>query len=417
MSTTDPILVEAYKFIRGGQFKAARQNLRQAIKNNPYSQRAWLLMSMAVTDAAQQQECLRRVLSLNPNNTEAQQRLAQLQSVETIAPEPPQAESLEASASEPQLEIEAQPTVVEEVVETIEESPTEAIAPQTELEPEIETEVVAAPVESGGVEVEPVLEAVAEPAAEVAPTVEEASAVEPPTETTSAEAWSSEPQGLPEWLVAQSLIDETLPDVEPVTEQEEYEEDDDELESEAEVVEAIRVESDPRVETVTAGTAEITPPANREEATGEPTPAPRAKRRRARRLHTDYLRAHQTQAEDDLPAWLKEEAEMSTHPPVAAKPMVVPVETSPSAPVAPAVAPPIALTPVAPPPAARLEPAPIRVQPPRMPAAPAEKEPVRPYYSNNYVQGDVPSWALPVLLILLTLVVMGLVALMIYMVL
>lgn len=413
MSTTDPILVEAYKFIRGGQFKAARQNLRQAIKNNPYSQRAWLLMSMAVTDAAQQQECLRRVLSLNPNNTEAQQRLAQLQPVETIAPEPPQTESLEYSASEPQLEIEVQPTVVEEVVETIEESPTEAIAPQTELEPEIETEVVAAPVESGGVEVEPVLEAVAEPAAEVAPTVEEASTIELPAETTSAESWSSEPQGLPEWLVAQSLIDETLPDVELVTEQEEYEEDDDEPESEAEVAEAISVES-----ALTAGTAEITPLTSSEEAAAEPTtPAPRAKRRRARRLHTDYLRAHQTQAEDDLPAWLKEEAEMSTHPPVAAKPMVVPVETSPSAPVAPAVAPPIALTPVAPPPAARLEPAPIRVQPPRIPATPAEKEPMRPYYSNNYAQGDVPSWALPVLLILLTLVVMGLVALMIYMVL
>lgn len=409
MSTTDPILVEAYKFIRGGQFKAARQNLRQAIKNNPNSQRAWLLMSMAVTDAAQQQECLRRVLSLNPNNAEAQQRLAQLQPAATIAPESTQTENLEASASEPQPEIEAQPSVVEEIVETIEEPLTEAIAPQPEPEPEIEPEGVAVPVESGVAEAEPVLEAVAEPAAEVAPPVEEASAVEPPAETTSAESWSSEPRGLPEWLVAQSLIDETLPDVEPVAE-EEYEEDDDELEREAdvEVAEAINVESAPTAEAITADTTKATPPASSEEAAAEPTPAPRAKRRRARRLHTDYLRAHQTQAEDDLPAWLKEEAEMSTHPPVAAKPTVTPVAT--------AVATPIAPPPVATPPA-RLEPAPIRVQPPRVPAAPAEKEPVLPYYSNNYAQGDVPSWALPVLLILLTLVVMGLVALMIYMVL
>ncbi|MBL8045133.1 MAG: hypothetical protein JNL09_01255 [Anaerolineales bacterium] len=394
MSTTDPRLVEAYKFIRASQFKAARQNLREALKNNPHSQRAWLLMSMAVTDATQQAECLRRVLSLNPDNTEAQHRLALLQPAEAAEPELLAVETAATPITALPADIEIQPTVAQD-----------ELAP-TEVAPEPEAAEVATPIASGVVETEVALEAEAEPAAEVVEAVAAASPAELAPEAKEPEPWFAEPQGLPEWLVAQSLIDETLPDVEPLTEEE--------FEDEEPATENLSIESTPTAEPEAPHALETASAASPDEPLVEATPTPRAKRRRARRLHTDYLLAHQAQVDEELPEWLKEEAEKATHPPVA---LPAPVPVAPAV-ITPEVVKPVAPTPVVPPPTPNLEPAPIRLQPPRPPATPVvEKGPLRPYYHSNYPQGDAPSWALPILLILLTLVVIGIVALLIYMVL
>jgi Tfp pilus assembly protein PilF len=47
--------------IRKGNKPAARTLLAQVLKGNPRSETAWLLLSAAVDDPAQEQDCLKRV--------------------------------------------------------------------------------------------------------------------------------------------------------------------------------------------------------------------------------------------------------------------------------------------------------------------------------------------------------------------
>lgn len=371
MSTTNPIFVEAYKQIRNGQLKAARQKLREAIKTNPHSERAWLLMSMAVTEATQQQECLRRVLSLNPQHAEAQQRLAKLQPAVEIQP----------------------PTTLIETPTPPAENVTEPETASTEDTSQLESEG-----QNGMAEAEPVLGEAPALTAEV--TVEATPHPEPPIEPSQLEAWTAEPEGLPEWLIAQSLFDETVPDVEPMIETE-LEDEEAEKEFEPEVEAAETISAEPVADEIATSTEETPPPAPAEETAPEATPAPRAKRRRARRLHTDYLVAHQTQAEEELPAWLTDETEVVTRSTPSQPPNPPPATVAPSPPAAP--------------PAASFEPAPIRIQPVRPTAV--EREPARPYYGGGYSQGDTPIWALPLVLLLLSIAVIGILAFLIYLVL
>jgi len=392
-STTNPIFIEAYKHIRNGQLKAARQKLREAIKTNPYSERAWLLMSMAVTDTAQQQECLQRVLSLNPQHAEAQQRLAKLQPTPEAQPPITKAEaeigepnSLTATVT--QAEALGAPSAEETHLTDVE---SKMIAETSALEAEPEVEVMATPKQSGGANAEAVLEEstlTAEAAVEATPSPEP-------------ETWTAEPTGLPEWLMAQSMVDATLPDIEPSHEADF--EDEDEGEEEELEAKAISPKQGLEAPEPTPSSEEAAPPASAEASKPEtaPTPAPRAKRRRARRLHTDYLQSHPAPTpEEELPAWLADEAETATRS-APDHPLHPPTTVAPSAPVTP--------------PVASLEPAPIRVQPTR--PAVIEKEPAQPYYSGSYLQGDAPSWALPLMIFLLSLAVIGLLAFLIYLIL
>lgn len=77
-STPTKVLFAAYQRIQAGEMPAARAMLKKLLRSHPNSERGWLLLSMAVPDAARQRECLRRVLQINPFNTEAQARLASL---------------------------------------------------------------------------------------------------------------------------------------------------------------------------------------------------------------------------------------------------------------------------------------------------------------------------------------------------
>jgi hypothetical protein len=76
-STPDP-LTAATQLVKNGRLDQAKEVLTNYLMQNPSSEQGWLLMSFVLADAAQQKDCLERVLRINPNNTVAQSRLAHL---------------------------------------------------------------------------------------------------------------------------------------------------------------------------------------------------------------------------------------------------------------------------------------------------------------------------------------------------
>jgi hypothetical protein len=76
-STSDP-LTTATQLVKNGRLEQAKEVLTKYLMQNPASEQGWLLMSFVLSDAAQQKDCLERVLRINPNNTVAQSRLAHL---------------------------------------------------------------------------------------------------------------------------------------------------------------------------------------------------------------------------------------------------------------------------------------------------------------------------------------------------
>jgi hypothetical protein len=76
-SAHDP-LTEATQLVKNGRLEQAKEVLTRYLMKNPSSEQGWLLMSFVLSDAAQQKDCLERVLKINPNNTVAQSRLAHL---------------------------------------------------------------------------------------------------------------------------------------------------------------------------------------------------------------------------------------------------------------------------------------------------------------------------------------------------
>ncbi len=76
-SASDP-LTTATQLVKTGRLEQAKEVLSKFLMNNPSSEQGWLLMSFVLSDAAQQKDCLERVLRINPNNTVAQSRLAHL---------------------------------------------------------------------------------------------------------------------------------------------------------------------------------------------------------------------------------------------------------------------------------------------------------------------------------------------------
>jgi hypothetical protein len=71
-------LVRAYESIRAGDLSLARSLIKEVIQASPGSERAWLMLSLAVEDPQQQADCLQRVLRLNPNNPTALARLMEI---------------------------------------------------------------------------------------------------------------------------------------------------------------------------------------------------------------------------------------------------------------------------------------------------------------------------------------------------
>ena len=74
--TSDPIS-EAAGLLRRGDKLGARRLLFGFVRQNPNSEQGWLVLGMTMDDPNQQAECFRRVLSINPNNAQARQKLEQ----------------------------------------------------------------------------------------------------------------------------------------------------------------------------------------------------------------------------------------------------------------------------------------------------------------------------------------------------
>jgi Tol biopolymer transport system component len=73
----DP-LQQAIAHLRAGNTDQARPILINLVQQNPASEPAWYLLSLAVSDPKQQIDCLQRVLKVNPDNVDARDRLAKL---------------------------------------------------------------------------------------------------------------------------------------------------------------------------------------------------------------------------------------------------------------------------------------------------------------------------------------------------
>ncbi len=75
-SGIEELVREGGAALRSGERERARALLAQAVRLNPRSEQAWLLLAGAVTDAEQRRSCLERVLRLNPEHTIARKAMA-----------------------------------------------------------------------------------------------------------------------------------------------------------------------------------------------------------------------------------------------------------------------------------------------------------------------------------------------------
>lgn len=87
--------------MRQGDKATARRLLYQALRTNPRSVAAWLWLSAVVDDAAKEQECLERVLAIDPGNEVAQRHLDQLTQAKGPHPEPQQAPGSHVGPAQP----------------------------------------------------------------------------------------------------------------------------------------------------------------------------------------------------------------------------------------------------------------------------------------------------------------------------
>ena len=76
---TTRILEQAKQNIIQGDSAAGEHLLHQVINKNPRNEQAWLLLALLKDDLDKKQDCLKKVLKINPHNKLAQQNLASLQ--------------------------------------------------------------------------------------------------------------------------------------------------------------------------------------------------------------------------------------------------------------------------------------------------------------------------------------------------
>ncbi len=87
----EKLLNEGVSALQAGDKARARELLGQAIRHNPRDERAWLWLSGAVETDAERQQCLERVLMLNPQHTAARNGLAVLAAAAANPPSAPAA--------------------------------------------------------------------------------------------------------------------------------------------------------------------------------------------------------------------------------------------------------------------------------------------------------------------------------------
>lgn len=74
-------LGQAIVAIKTGDKAGGIQLLKTVIQTDPNNEAAWLWLAVAVTEPSQKQDCLRRVLAINPDNDVAQRGLSALESM------------------------------------------------------------------------------------------------------------------------------------------------------------------------------------------------------------------------------------------------------------------------------------------------------------------------------------------------
>ncbi len=133
-------LRQAAQLLQKGRKDEARALLIPFVRQHPNSEYGWLLLSLAVTDRQQQIECLRRTLTINPENARARDRLTALTAPEAAAepetsPEPMQAAPVRLEQPIAESEPEPPPAQAGPAAEVTIEPQIDEPA-QVELEPE-----------------------------------------------------------------------------------------------------------------------------------------------------------------------------------------------------------------------------------------------------------------------------------------
>jgi tricorn protease-like protein len=88
MTTTSALLQTAIQAIKSGDRATGQRLLAEALRADPGNEQAWLWMSGVVDSDEQRQQCLKRVLAINPANALARQGLAALKHKAPASPTP-----------------------------------------------------------------------------------------------------------------------------------------------------------------------------------------------------------------------------------------------------------------------------------------------------------------------------------------
>src|SRR5574337_2138681 len=108
--TVEKLLQEGIAAAQAGDLKTANALLAQVVQRDPKSEQGWLWLGMCQTIAERREYCFRRVLSLNPNNAEAQRQMQSLTAPPArSADQPPRATVPPAPAMTPRPSAQASP--------------------------------------------------------------------------------------------------------------------------------------------------------------------------------------------------------------------------------------------------------------------------------------------------------------------
>ena len=79
MNTSEELIQESITEYKSGNKNTAKRLLASVVKKEPDNARAWYLLSQAVDKKEQAIYCLSRVLKINPDNSQAKNRLRKLE--------------------------------------------------------------------------------------------------------------------------------------------------------------------------------------------------------------------------------------------------------------------------------------------------------------------------------------------------
>src|SRR5664280_995538 len=97
----DALLQAALTAARAGDLEEAATLFARLVKEEPSSEQGWLGLGFCFSDKTPREYCFRRVLAINPNNTQASQALGLLENPISVEPPTPRWQPSQAPATEP----------------------------------------------------------------------------------------------------------------------------------------------------------------------------------------------------------------------------------------------------------------------------------------------------------------------------